>query len=106
MDELRGPAEAVLRANNAGRYTVPSRLTYPHQWNWDSALIALGWGELDPHRAWLELQTLLGARDRQGMVPHIAFHTRLPDRLGGKVRGLLTRVARPRARYLDRKSVV
>lgn len=100
MEELRGPAEAVLRANDAGRYTVPSRLTYPHQWNWDSALIALGWGELDPRRAWTELETLVNARDRRGMVPHIAFHTRLPDRLGGTVRGLLTRIARPRPRYL------
>ena len=100
MEQLRGPAEAVLRANDAGRYTVPSRATYPHQWNWDSALIALGWAELDPRRAWTELEALAGARDPEGMVPHIAFHTRLPDRLGGRVRGVLTRVARPRARYL------
>jgi hypothetical protein len=35
---LRASAEAVLLANDEGSYTVPSRLTYPHQWNWDSAL--------------------------------------------------------------------
>jgi hypothetical protein len=99
--ELRAIAEAVLRGNDNGRYTVPSRATYPHQWNWDSALAALGWAELDPGRAWTELETLLAARDRQGMVPHIAFHSHLRDRLGGRrLRALLTVVARPYARYL------
>ena len=78
--DLRASAEAVLRHNDTGRYTVPSRTTYPHQWNWDSALAALGWAELDAGRAWTELETLAGARDRQGMIPHIAFHTRVPDR--------------------------
>jgi Glycosyl hydrolase family 63 C-terminal domain len=98
--DLRMTAENVLRGNDNGGYTVPSRATYPHQWNWDSALAALGWAELDPGRAWRELETLAGARDRQGMIPHIAFHTRVPDRLNGRLRGALTTVARPYARYL------
>jgi Glycosyl hydrolase family 63 C-terminal domain len=93
-------AENVLRHNDNGGYTVPSRATYPHQWNWDSALAALGWAELDPSRAWRELETLAGARDREGMIPHIAFHTRVPDQLNGRLRGALTTVARPYARYL------
>src|SRR5919108_5687870 len=87
------PAEVVLREDDTGTYTVPSRSTYPHQWNWDSALIALGWGELDPDRAWTELETLMGAREEAtGLVPHIAFHTRLPDKMGGRLRGVLTQV--------------
>jgi mannosylglycerate hydrolase len=98
--DQRASAAAVLRANDTGGYTVPSRATYPHQWNWDSALAALGWAELDPARAWTELDTLAGARDRQGMIPHIAFHTRVPDRLGPRLRGALTLIARPYARYL------
>jgi len=98
--DLRTTAENVLRGNDSGSYTVPSRATYPHQWNWDSALAALGWAELDPARAWRELETLASARDRQGMIPHIAFHTRVPDRLNGRLRGALTMVARPYARYL------
>jgi Glycosyl hydrolase family 63 C-terminal domain len=98
--DLRTSAENVLRGNDNGGYTVPSRATYPHQWNWDSALAALGWAELDPSRAWTELETLAGARDQQGMVPHIAFHTRVPDRVNRRVRGLITMVARPYARYL------
>jgi hypothetical protein len=98
--DLRTRAENVLRGNDNGGYTVPSRATYPHQWNWDSALAALGWAELDPARAWTELETLAGARDRQGMIPHIAFHTRVPDRINGRLRSLLTTVAMPYARYL------
>jgi hypothetical protein len=98
--DLRASAAAVLRANDSGGYTVPSRATYPHQWNWDSALAALGWAELDPGRAWTELETLIGARDGSGMIPHIAFHTRVPDRVGPRLRGVLTMVARPYARYL------
>ena len=31
--ELEALAEAVLRRNDNGGYTVPSRATYPHQWN-------------------------------------------------------------------------
>jgi hypothetical protein len=98
--DQRASAAAVLRANDNAGYTVPSRATYPHQWNWDSALAALGWAELDPARAWTELETLAGARDRQGLIPHIAFHTQVPDRVGGRLRGALTLVARPYARYL------
>ena len=97
---LRVTAATVLRGNDNGGYTVPSRSTYPHQWNWDSALAALGWAEIDPARAWTELETLAGARDSRGMIPHIAFHTRVPDKVNGRLRGVLTSVARPYARYL------
>jgi len=70
-------SSGVLRGNDSGNYTVPSRSTYPHQWNWDSALAALGWAELDAGRAYTELETLAGARDPNGMLPHIAFQRRL-----------------------------
>jgi mannosylglycerate hydrolase len=74
-------ATDVLRANDTGRYTLPSRTIYPHQWNWDSALAALGWAELDPARAWTELESLAGARDASGMIPHIAFRSGVLPRL-------------------------
>jgi hypothetical protein len=35
VDDPRANAEAVLRGNDNGGYTVPSRATYPHQWNWE-----------------------------------------------------------------------
>ena len=41
------------RGNDTGTYTLPSRSTYPHQWNWDSALIALGLSHFDLPRAQL-----------------------------------------------------
>jgi hypothetical protein len=63
---------------------MPSHRIYPHQWNWDSALIALGWAELDPRRAWTELETLAAARDAQGMIPHIAFRKGVLPRLTGR----------------------
>lgn len=66
-------AREVLRANDRGRYTVPARGLYPHQWNWDSALAALGWATIDPDRAWTELESLVAARHATGMVAHIAF---------------------------------
>jgi alpha,alpha-trehalase len=98
--DLAAIAEAVIRHNDNGGYTVPSRTTYPHQWNWDSALAAIGWADLDPSRAWTELETLMGARDADGMVPHIAFQKRTPDRIDGRLRGILTSFASPYARYL------
>jgi mannosylglycerate hydrolase len=82
--ELRAAATGVLRANDTGRYTLPSRTTYPHQWNWDSALIALGWAEVKPARAWTELEALAGTRDAQGMIPHIAFRKGLMPMLPGR----------------------
>ena len=73
MPDLRDAAVAVLRDNNAGGYTLPSRRTYPHQWGWDSAFCALGWAEIDPDRAYTELEVLLAGRNAWGAVSQIAF---------------------------------
>src|SRR5919201_4673017 len=70
---LHDRAAEVLRVNDAGRWTIPASRIYPHQWNWDSALSSLGWAEIEPDRAWTELESLAAARDRSGMLPHIAF---------------------------------
>jgi hypothetical protein len=93
-------AEAVLRANDKGSYTVPSPITYPHQWNWDSALCALGWARIAPHRAWEELEALAGARDPRGMIPHVAFTPLLSSRRGGRARLALARIPAPYPRYM------
>jgi hypothetical protein len=71
---LRAAALALLRDNDAGRYTKPSGGQYPHQWNWDSALIALGLMHVDVERALEEMASLLDAQWSDGMVPHIVFH--------------------------------
>ena len=67
-------ALAVLRENDAGRFTKPSHRLYPFQWNWDSAFIALGLAAVDPERGREEVRSLLEGQWADGMVPHIVFH--------------------------------
>lgn len=79
-NRLRRSAERVLLANWTGRWTVPSRELYPHQWSWDSAFIAIGLRHLSPRRAQQELESLLGAQWPDGRLPHIVFDPRTdPD---------------------------
>lgn len=70
-------ARAVLAGNDMGAFIRPGRDLYPHQWNWDSALIAIGLASVDPARGRAEVRSLLRGQWRDGMVPHIVFH--LPD---------------------------
>ncbi|GIS37190.1 MAG: hypothetical protein Ct9H90mP9_2200 [Pseudomonadota bacterium] len=43
----------------AEAFTVPTERLYPYQWNWDSAICALGWQSFDEARAWKEIRMLL-----------------------------------------------
>ncbi|MEF2071669.1 MGH1-like glycoside hydrolase domain-containing protein [Consotaella aegiceratis] len=70
---LDDKARAILRQNDQGDYTVPTKGLYPFQWNWDSALVALGFATFDMDRALREIETLLAAQWADGMVPHIVF---------------------------------
>lgn len=63
----------MLRANDTGRWTKPSPAQYPHQWNWDSGFISLGWATFDRARAMLEVESMLAARWVSGMVPHVHY---------------------------------
>ncbi|MEP4557776.1 MGH1-like glycoside hydrolase domain-containing protein [Cobetia amphilecti] len=68
-------AHDVLKLNDLGGYTVPTRGLYPFQWNWDAAITALGWlAAGDEARAWREVERLLEGQWDNGMVPHIVFH--------------------------------
>lgn len=73
-DKLLSDALEVLRENDQGRYTVPTKGLYPFQWNWDSCLTALGQSRYDEERAWTEIDTLFAHQWPDGMVPHIVFH--------------------------------
>lgn len=73
-DAILSRARAVLRANDAGAFTRPSPGQYPHQWNWDSAFIALGLSYFDPRRAQQEIRSLLRSQWRDGMLPHVVYH--------------------------------
>ncbi|AKR55417.1 hypothetical protein XM25_06275 [Devosia sp. H5989] len=64
----------VLKENDRGTYTVPTKGLYPFQWNWDSCLTALGQSHYDEGRAWTEIETLFAHQWPDGMVPHIVFH--------------------------------
>ncbi|ADI14082.1 amylo-alpha-1,6-glucosidase [Truepera radiovictrix] len=71
---LAGEAQRILRDNDTGRFIKPSPKQYPHQWNWDAALIALGLATFDLERARAEVRTLLEGQWKDGMVPHIVYH--------------------------------
>ncbi len=73
-EQRTGEARDIIRANDRGGYTVPTAGLYPYQWNWDSALAAIGFAEFDIDRAWVELETLFKGQWADGMVPHILFH--------------------------------
>lgn len=67
-------ALGVLQENDRGEYTLPARGLYPHQWNWDSAFISLGWATVDVDRAYRELASLDAGQAANGMIPHIIFN--------------------------------
>jgi glycogen debranching enzyme len=75
-DTLRlvNEARVLLKQNDAGSFTKPSNGQYPHQWNWDSAAIAIGLAHHNPERALTEIASLLQGQWANGMVPHIVFH--------------------------------
>lgn len=84
---LAARAAMVLRDNDTGSLVTAAPKLYPHMWSWDAAFIAIGLAQLDVGRAVAELETLLSAQWRDGMIPHIVF-TRAteyfpgPDRWG------------------------
>ena len=74
VQSLVDSAMEIIRKNDQGFYTVPTHGLYPFQWNWDSALTALGMAHYDEGRAWTEIETLFDNQWEDGMVPHIIFH--------------------------------
>ncbi len=74
FEDLLPRVRACLQANDTGVFIKPSPTQYPHQWNWDSAAIALGLSHYDLPRAWHEVRGLLSAQWADGMVPHIIYH--------------------------------
>lgn len=67
-------AARLLAENSSGDFIRPSSGQYPHQWNWDSAFIAIGLRHLDPSRARSELLALVRGQWSNGMLPHIIYH--------------------------------
>jgi hypothetical protein len=71
--ETAAKAAYALRGNDRGRLTVAAPGLYPHMWSWDAAFIAIGLARVSTDRALTELETLLAAQWRNGMIPHIVF---------------------------------
>ncbi len=82
MEELKliDKAKQVLNGNWVGNFTKPAPHLYPHQWNWDSGFIAIGYARYHQMRAQQELTTLFKAQWKNGMLPQIVFN---PSALGG-----------------------
>lgn len=80
---LNEEAKNILITNDRGGYTVPTKGLYPYQWNWDSAIAALGFAAFDIDRAWVEIETLFSGQWADGMVPHILFHKSDPGYFPG-----------------------
>ena len=76
LQNLQETARTILHTNDAGGFTVPTvNGLYPAQWNWDSAFVALAFVYLgEVARGWQEIEMLLQAQWKNGMVPHIVFH--------------------------------
>lgn len=61
------------RTHLGKRYTVPSADTYPYQWFWDSCFHAITLSYFDVERAKEELELLISAQFRNGMIPHMIY---------------------------------
>lgn len=81
--QLAARAAYVLRGNDTGQLVTAAPRLYPHMWSWDAAFIAIGLAHLDMTRAVTELDTLLAAQWRDGMLPHIVFTDHDTDYLPG-----------------------
>ncbi len=76
-------AKAILSLNWTGEYTQPGPRLYPHQWSWDSALVALAYAHYNHRRAERELRHLFGAQWTNGLLPQIIFNPRFRDYFPG-----------------------
>jgi mannosylglycerate hydrolase len=76
-------AKTILDFNWTGGYTRPGPRLYPHQWSWDSALIAIGYARYDQDRAMRELMHLLESQWTNGLLPHEVHDPQLTGDSGG-----------------------
>jgi hypothetical protein len=71
--QLAARAAYLLRGNDLGTMTSAAPRLYPHMWSWDAAFVSVGLAPLSVERAVVELDTLLSAQWKNGMIPHIVF---------------------------------
>ncbi|WP_417685694.1 MGH1-like glycoside hydrolase domain-containing protein [Roseibium sp.] len=81
--DLDAVALSILKDNDLGGYTIPTKGLYPYQWNWDSVFVAFGFATFDLNRAWTEIENLFEGQWADGMVPHILFRKNDPSYFPG-----------------------
>jgi glycogen debranching enzyme len=74
LQKLIDRAHSVLLGNWIDGWTRPSPSLFPHQWNWDSGFVALGYLHLNPEQAYQEIRSLFRAQWIDGFLPHIVFN--------------------------------
>jgi hypothetical protein len=82
-EQLVQQAQLVLDLNWNGEYTQPGPRLYPHQWSWDSALIAMGYAHYAQDRATTELTHLFDRQWTNGLLPQIVFNPRFGEYFPG-----------------------
>jgi hypothetical protein len=82
-EQLVQQAQLVLDLNWNGEYTQPGPRLYPHQWSWDSALIAMGYAHYAQDRATTEITHLFDSQWNNGLLPQIVFNPRFGEYFPG-----------------------
>jgi hypothetical protein len=82
-EQLVQQAQMVLDFNWNGEYTQPGPHLYPHQWSWDSALIAIGYAHYHQEHAMRELSHLFESQWKNGLLPQIVFNPRFGEYFPG-----------------------
>jgi hypothetical protein len=73
-EALKHNLSVVVLNGKTYRRTVPSKEFYVHQWNWDSATVAMGLIHVDPERAYDELRALISGQWDNGLVAQITYN--------------------------------
>lgn len=74
-ENLLVEGERILRLNWKDGFTIPTSKLYPFQWNWDSGFVCLGQCQFDIDYAIREMNSLFSGQWKNGMLPHIIFHS-------------------------------
>ena len=75
MENLIKQASHILQSNWREGFTIPTAKLYPFQWNWDSGFTSIGHSYFNLDFAIKELETLFSGQWKNGMLPHILFHS-------------------------------
>lgn len=76
-EALQEQARQILlknrRTTDGHQYTVPSPVSYPYQWLWDSCFHAFALKHLNTEDAKKELRSILSKQFENGMIPHMIY---------------------------------